>query len=123
MNKRTTARLERYERRYRDLASQLTDIGYLTAGSVAQRYNRCGKPTCACHADPPLLHGPYWHYTAKVDGKTINRRLNPREAELYKEWIANDRQARSLLTQMRTVAAKATSLILEEDARRQPPKV
>ena len=51
-----------------------------------------------------------------MDGKTINRRLNDREAELYSEWIDNDRQARELLAKMREVAAKAASLIIEEDA-------
>lgn len=117
MNKRTAARLASYERRYRDLAHQLADTGYITSGSIAQRYNRCGKPNCACHAEPPRLHGPYWHFTAKIDGQTINRRLSPREAELYTEWITNDRRATALLTQMRAVAAKATSLILHDDAR------
>ena len=115
MNKQTAARLDGYERRYRALARQLADIGYIAAGSVAPRYNRCGKPNCACHAEPPRLHGPYWHWTAKVDGKTVNRRLSPREAELYNEWIANDRRARALLAQMRQLAAKATGLILKED--------
>lgn len=117
-NKRTAARLERYERRYRELAHQLADIGYIATGSVAPRYNRCGKTNCACHADPPRLHGPYWHWTAKVDGKTVNRRLSPREAELYTEWIRNDRRARALLAQMRALAAKATELILQEDLSR-----
>ena len=110
--KKTAARLESYERRYRDLARQLADIGYITSGSVAQRFNRCGKPNCACHGDPPRLHGPYWHWTAKVNGKTVNRRLRPREAELYTHWISNDRRVHALLAQMREIASKATDLIL-----------
>jgi hypothetical protein len=118
VNRRTATRLDSYERRYRALAQQLADIGYIAAGSIAPRYNRCGKTNCACHADPPRLHGPYWHWTAKVDGKTVNRRLTPREAELYTEWISNDRRARALLADMREVAAKATGLILQEDTKR-----
>jgi hypothetical protein len=116
--KRTESRLNAYERRYRELARQLGDIGYIASGSLAPRFNRCGKTNCACHADPPRLHGPYWQWTAKVDGKTVNRRLTPREADLYNEWIANDRQARDLLAKMRNLAAKATELILQEDANR-----
>ena len=116
VTKRTTDRLAAYERRYRELASQLADIGYIASGSVAARFNRCGKPSCACHADPPQLHGPYWHWTAKIDGKTVNRRLNNREARLYQEWIANDRTARNLLTQMRQAATKATDLLLTQAA-------
>ena len=114
--KRTAARLDAHERRYRELAHRLADIGYIASGSVAPRFNRCGKANCACHADPPRLHGPYWQWTAKVDGKTVNRRLSPREAKLYNQWIGNDRRARVLLGEMREVAAKATELILQEDA-------
>ena len=115
--KRTATPLAAHERRYRDLARRFADIGYIASGSVAPRFNRCGKANCACHADPPSLHGPYWQWTAKINGKTVNRRLTQRQAELYSEWINNDRQARALLAQMRDIAATATQLILEEDAR------
>lgn len=108
-------KLASYERSYRQLAAQLASIGYIAAGSVAKRHNRCGKANCGCHAEPPRLHGPYWQWTAKVDGKTVNKRLTEREARLYLEWIANDRKARSLLTQMRAVAAEAAALIIAED--------
>ena len=115
MDKTATAKLASYERRYRQLAAQLASIGYIAAGSVAQRHNRCGKAYCGCHAEPPRLHGPYWQWTAKVGGKTVNKRLTEREARLYLEWIANDRKARSLLGQMRAVAAEAMALILAGD--------
>jgi hypothetical protein len=112
--KRTSQRLDRYERRYRELAHELADIGYIAQGSLAPRFTRCGKPTCACRADPPKLHGPYWHWSTKTNGKTVNRRLTEREAELYTEWIDNDRRARELLAQMRAVAAEATALLLKD---------
>ena len=115
--KRTTTRLKNYERRYRELARELADIGYIAAGSVAPRYNRCGKPDCRCHGDPPRLHGPYLQWTAKVNGKTVNRRLSESEATLYNEWITNDRRVRALLAQMRDVAAKAQQLMLDQTAR------
>jgi hypothetical protein len=66
----------------------------------------------ASAADPLKLHGPYWHLTAKVEGKTVNRRLDEREASLYTEWIDNDRKARALLSEMReagTVDARRRS--------------
>lgn len=115
-NKRTSQRLDRYERRYRELAHELADIGYIAQGSLAPRFTRCGKPTCACRTDPPKLHGPYWHWSTKVNGKTVNRRLSEREAELYTGWIENDRRARELLAEMRAVAAEATALLLKEQS-------
>ncbi len=109
----TARRLAAYERRYREIAAQVADIGYIASGSVTQRYTRCGTPTCGCHADPPRRHGPYWQWTAKIDGKTVTRRLTPVEAALYQDWIANDRHLRTLTAQMRDVAAKATALTLK----------
>ena len=122
MARSKAARLADYERRYRELVGELAAIGFVRSGSLAPRYNYCGKTNCRCHGDPPQPHGPYFQWTAKVDGKTVNRRLTPREAELYQEWIANDRHLRAVVDRMREVAAKATELILE-DARRDGSKV
>ena len=113
----TTDRLAGYERRYRELAKQLAEIGLISSGSVTRRYTRCGTAGCRCHADPPQPHGPYHQWTAKVDGKTVTRRLSDQEARLYQEWIANDRQLRKVIQQMRQVAAKARALKLKEIAR------
>jgi hypothetical protein len=106
-----------YEQRYRELLGQITEIGFIRSGSVAPRYNFCGKPNCRCHADPPQPHGPYFQWTAKVNGKTVNRRLSAREAKLYQEWIGNDRRLRSLIDELRQVAEQATNLILEAETR------
>lgn len=114
MTRSTTQQLAAYQHRYQALTAQLADIGYISAGSLALRHNRCGKPSCHCHADPPQLHGPYWQWTAKVDGKTINRRLTPDQAKLYSEWIANDRRLRDLIQQMRHIATKAAELRLTQ---------
>jgi hypothetical protein len=116
MARSSADRLAGYQRRYRNLAAQLADIGYIAAGSLAQRHNRCGKPNCHCHRDPPQLHGPYWQWTAKVNGKTVNRRLTQSEAELYQEWIDNDRRQRAIIAKMRETAATATELLLHERA-------
>jgi len=114
VNKRTAAWLDAYERRYRELARQFASIGYIAAGSIALRPARGGKANCTCHADPPRLHGPYWHVTQTIDGKAVNRRLTPEQEGLYSEWINNDRRAKELLARMREAAAKATKLLLNE---------
>ena len=114
MARGTTASLADYEQRYREILGELTEIGFIRSGSVALRYNYCGKANCRCHADPPHPHGPYFQWTAKVGGKTVNRRLSAREAELYQEWIRNDRRLRALIDELRVVAEKATNIILEQ---------
>jgi hypothetical protein len=78
----------------------LTRTGHVLPGSLQQRHTYCGKPGCACQADPPRPHGPYWQWTRKVAGKTITRRLTPDQAERYRPWIENDRRIRELLTRL-----------------------
>jgi hypothetical protein len=106
-------RLADYERRYRQLAAQLADVGFISSGTVTRRYTRCATAGCKCHGDPPQPHGPYYQWTAKVEGKTVTRRLSATQAKLYQEWIRNDRRMRRLITQMRQVAAKAGELLVE----------
>lgn len=109
-------RLASYEHRYRQLAEQLAQVGLISSGSVTRRYTHCATPGCRCHADPPKPHGPYYQWTTKLVGKTVTRRLNPTEAKLYNEWIANDRNMKRLITQMRQVAAKASEIRLAQAA-------
>jgi len=116
----TAEQLADYEQRYRELAAQLATIGLIHSGSVIRRYTRCATPGCKCHADPPQPHGPYYQWTAKINGKTVTRRLTASEAELYQEWIANDRRLRRLIQQMRQIAAKAAELKLRQAANPQP---
>jgi len=112
----TTERLADYEQRYHELAAQLATIGLIHSGSITRRYTHCATPGCKCHADPPQPHGPYYQWTAKINGKTVTRRLTENEAELYQEWIDNDRRLRRLIQQMRQLAAKATELRLKQAA-------
>jgi hypothetical protein len=114
MARSTQTRLAGYERSYHQLAERIAELGYIAAGSITCRHTRCGTPGCRCHADPPQPHGPYWQWTAKIDGKTVTRRLSQTEADLYQQWIDNDRQLRALIDQMRQVAAKATELIMKD---------
>ena len=115
--RRRAPTLGEYEQRYRQLLAEIAHIGFIRTGSVAPRVNYCGKPNCRCHADPPRPHGPYWQWTAKVAGKTVNRRLSSREATLYQEWIGNDRKLRALIDELRKVAEAATDLILESEVK------
>jgi len=112
----TAERLASYEERYGELAAQLATIGLIHSGSVTRRYTHCANPGCKCHSEPPQPHGPYYQWTAKINGKTVTRRLSEGEAKLYQEWIDNDRRMRRLIQQMRQVAAKAAELRLKQAA-------
>jgi hypothetical protein len=90
----------------RQIANELTKLartGNVLPGSLQQRHTRCGRAGCACQADPPRPHGPYWQWTRKVAGKTVTRRLTPEQTERYRPWIDNDRRIRELLARLETL--------------------
>jgi hypothetical protein len=92
------------------IAAELAAIarsGMVLPGSITQRRTRCGRRNCACHADPPRLHGPYWQWTRKIAAKTICRWLTADQHRDYQAWIDNDRRLRDLLTRLEALGAAA----------------
>lgn len=95
------------ERRRHELVTQITRIGPLLPGSLNTVMNRCGKPRCACHGDPPRLHGPYITWTRKIAGKTQTRRLTPEQADRYRPYFDNNRRLRELLGELEALSLQA----------------
>ncbi len=116
-----TRQLDRYQARYRDLAAELAEIGFISTGSLVVRETSCGKPGCRCQADPPQRHGPYYQWSHAVAGKTISRRLTEDQAELYQTWITNRKRLETIISQMQTVSAGAAEILLRQTAARHQP--
>lgn len=95
------------EPRLRELQAQLAEVGFALPGTINVAMNRCGKPNCACHADPPRLHGPYITWTRKVKGKTVTRRLTPEQLERYRPWFENTRRLRQLVSELESLSLQA----------------
>jgi hypothetical protein len=94
----------------RQIAAELAAIaasGMVLPGSITHRRTHCGHRNCACHADPPRLHGPYWQWTRKVAAKTVGRWLSADQYHDYQAWISNDRRLRELLTRLETLGIAA----------------
>ncbi len=109
------AQLQALQRRHRQLARQILELGFVQQGTVVRRHTYCQTPGCRCHADPPRPHGPYWQWTRYASGKTITRRLDERQARLYKEWMANRRRLAEIIAEMELVGAHAAELLLQQD--------
>lgn len=93
-----------------EIAAEIAAIaatGMVLPGSITQRHVRCGRPGCACRADPPRRHGPYWQWTRKVAARTVCRWLTDDQHGDYQPWIDNDRRLRELLTRLETLGAAA----------------
>ncbi|MGH3838759.1 MAG: DUF6788 family protein [Pseudonocardiaceae bacterium] len=108
----TDAELAGLQARYRDLQDQIRTLGFIAPGSVIERYTVCGSPGCRCHTDPPARHGPYYQYTRKLTGKTLTRRLDPEQAQTYREWITNRRHLDELLAEMDQLSRQAAELLI-----------
>ncbi|MDQ6784754.1 MAG: hypothetical protein M3063_15225 [Actinomycetota bacterium] len=117
-----TTRLGTYERKYRALAAELAGLGFISPGSLVVRQTSCGKPGCRCQADPPRRHGPYHQWSRAVAGKTISRRLDEREAALYREWIANRRRLEAIVAEMEQISASAGEILLRRATKPEPPQ-
>jgi len=74
-------------------------------GTLVERRIRCGKPGCRCAADDPAgLHGPYYQWTRKVNGKTVTRLLSAAQMERYRDWFANARRIRDLTGELEALS-------------------
>jgi hypothetical protein len=102
------------------IAAELSAVGLALPGTLIERHVRCGKPRCACHADPPALHGPYWQWTRKVAGKTITRLVPDEKVADYRQWIDNDRRLRELVAELE--ALTLTIADADSPSRRRGPQ-
>jgi len=84
----------------RRISTELAEIGFTLPGTVLRRHTRCGRANCRCHADPPQLHGPYWWWTRRVNGKTVTRMLSDELYDTYRTMFEGHGQARDLLAQL-----------------------
>jgi hypothetical protein len=107
----TDTRLVGYAQNFAALKQDLAKVGYFCKGTVLRRMMKCGQKRCACHQDTDKRHGPYFEWTYKEKGKTINRRLRPEEARIYQAATKQQRKLLSVLERMEQVSRKAVSRI------------
>ena len=91
----------------KQVVAEPSGVDYALPGTLGRRFMRCGKANCRCKADPPILHGPYLHWTRTVAGKTVTRTLTPEQAERYQPWFDNARRLRGLIADLEARSLKA----------------
>ena len=102
-----TAILDRYAQRFRELKREFQPLEYFCKGTVLKRMMRCGKAHCACRHDPAKRHGPYFEWTYKAKGKTVNVKLTPKTAPLYRAASQQYRKLKSLLNRLERLSQTA----------------
>ena len=94
------ATLDRHAQRFQELKQEFERLAYFCKGTVLKRMMKCGKATCACQNDPAKRHGPYFEWTYKAAGQTVNVKLTPEAAPLYKAASQQYRKLKSLLNRL-----------------------
>ena len=100
----SSAALERQARRFLELKRGLEQLEYFCKGTVLKRMMKCGKANCGCASDPAKRHGPYFELTYKANGKTVNVKLSPEEAPLYKAASMRYRKLKTLLHRLENLS-------------------
>jgi hypothetical protein len=103
--------------RYDALKRAVLALGPIRRGSLVRRFMPCGKRGCRCQAVPPALHGPYYQWTRKVDGKTVTIRLTRDDARLVEGWISNARHLDQIVAQMEAISFRITQRMLKPSRR------
>jgi hypothetical protein len=108
------ASLERHAQRFRELRRGLEQIDYFCKGTVLKRMMKCGKAQCACRQDPAKRHGPYFEWTYKAKGKTVNVKLTPEVMPMFRAASQQYRKLKSLLNRLE----KLSQTVLRHQAKR-----
>ena len=58
---------------------------------------------------PPRLHGPYWQWTRKRNGKTATINLTRDQATRYQPWFDTARDIRDTLARIEELALRIAS--------------
>ncbi len=94
--------------RYDKLKREILSLGFIRRGSLLRRFMPCGKQRCQCQGPSPKLHGPYYQWTRKIQGKTVTVRLTQNQAKWLAQWIANSRRLDAILMQMENFSMRVT---------------
>jgi len=105
--------LKRHTQRFLELRRGLEEIDCSCKGTVLKRMMKCGKAQCACASDATKRHGPYFEITYKANGKTVNIKLSPEAAPLYKAAALQYRKLKALLHRL----DKLSKTILRQQAK------
>jgi len=62
------------------------------------------KKGCKCQGENPALHGPYFQWSSKFNGKTKTVRLKSSEINNYKGWINEGKRLDKLITQWKEMS-------------------
>lgn len=93
--------LKGLETKRAELYRELSEVGDLRRGSIAENYRRCGKSGCACNRSDHPGHGPQYLLMRKEEGRSVSRNLHAgKELEIVGQQVANHARFRQLMQEI-----------------------
>jgi len=100
--------------RFCQARQDLQQLGYFLKGTVLKRMMKCGRAECGCHRDSSKRHGPYFEWTYKANGKTVNVKLSPPAAPLYQAATKQHRKLKAILARMERLSRTALAHLAKQ---------
>ena len=79
------------------LKQELLTLGDLRPGTLSEQYNVCGKAGCACKADPPRKHGPYYQVSFTWQGRSHTQFVRQENVATTRQQLRNYQRLRTLV--------------------------
>jgi hypothetical protein len=103
------------------LRTQLSEVGDMRPGFLAERFRKCGKLSCHCARKGSAGHGPSYSLTHPVKGKTVTRIIPKGPAvERTRQQIAEYQRFRALMRELVAVSEQLCDLQLHPTEREDP---
>ena len=103
--------------RFRTAQRELQRLDYFLKGTVLRRMMKCGQARCPCHREPSKRHGPYFEWTYKAKGKTVNVKLRPQAAPLYQAATQQYRGLKAILAKLERLSRTALAHLAKQPHR------
>ena len=102
----TIMKLKVTERRINELKQQLYKVGIPIPGSIHISYRRCGKKSCRCQLSDDNLHGPYYVWYRRENGRLTTQSIKKEDIHLYKEWIKNREKMEMIINKILEIGSQ-----------------
>jgi hypothetical protein len=85
------------EAKIETLKQDLLTLGELRPGTLSEQYNVCGKAGCACKADPPRKHGPYYQVSFTWQGRSHTQFVRQENVATTRQQLRNYERLRAVV--------------------------
>jgi hypothetical protein len=92
-----TGRQAQLEATIGKLKHALLRLGDLRPGTLSEQYNVCGKAGCACKADPPRKHGPYYQVSFTWQGRSRTQFVRREHVATVRQQVRNYERLHALV--------------------------